>query len=229
MHLFDRLGPGDQLQIIEQPFRISGDAQEPLAEGHTHNRETLLFGFAILYFFVGQNGPQGRTPIDGDFRLVRQPFAVAVSLHRCLAPGLDLGRNRQLADGPAMLPFPVVPSIKQLQENPLRPLVIFWIRGIDLSVPVITEAEYLDLAPEGINVFAGRQTWMGAGLDGVFLRRQPEGIPAHRMQNISALHAQVATEDIRSRVSFRMPDVQPRPRRIRKHVEDVGFRLVGDI
>ena len=65
---------------------------------------------------------------------------------------------------------------------------------------------------------------MLAGLDGVLLGGQAERIPAHRMQHVETLRAFVARENIRGGVTFRMPDVQARAARIRKHVENVKFR-----
>ncbi len=62
-------------------------------------------------------------------------------------------------------------------------------------------------------------------LDRVLLRRQTECVPAHRMQNVEAAHAFVARDDVSGGVTFGMSDVQTRAARIRKHVEDVKFRL----
>ena len=65
---------------------------------------------------------------------------------------------------------------------------------------------------------------MLAGLHGVLLGGQAEGVPAHRMQHVQTLGAFVARENIRGGVTLRMADVQARAGRIRKHVEDVKFR-----
>ncbi len=70
---------------------------------------------------------------------------------------------------------------------------------------------------------------MRAGLDGILLGGQAEGIPAHGMQDIEAAHALVAREDIGGGVALGMADVQAGAGRIGEHVEDVVFRLVGDI
>ena len=65
---------------------------------------------------------------------------------------------------------------------------------------------------------------MLAGFDSVLLGGQAERIPAHRMQHVEAARAAVARQNVRGRVAFRMPDVQSRAARIRKHVEDVELR-----
>ena len=65
---------------------------------------------------------------------------------------------------------------------------------------------------------------MLAGLDGVLLGRQAEGVPTHGMKHMVAPGAPVTSEDIRGGVALRMADVQSRPRGIGKHVEDVVLR-----
>ncbi len=68
---------------------------------------------------------------------------------------------------------------------------------------------------------------MLAGLDGVLLGGQAEGIPAHRMQHVEAAHPLVAGEDVGGGVAFRVADVQARAARVGEHVEDVELRLRG--
>ena len=50
------------------------------------------------------------------------------------------------------------------------------------------------------------------GLDGILLGRQAKCVPAHRVQDVEAAQAFVASEDVGGRVAFRMPDVQARRR-----------------
>src|SRR5436190_2172027 len=45
------------------------------------------------------------------------------------------------------------------------------------------------------------------------------------MQEVEAAHAFVPRNDIGSRVTLRMANVQPSPARVGEHVEDVKFRL----
>ena len=123
----------------------------------------------------------------------------------------------------------VVPGVEQLQEDPLRPAEIVRIGGIDLAVPVVAEAEHLDLPAEVVDVLLRGDARMRAGLDGVLLGGQAEGVPAHRMQHVEAAHAPVAAQDVGGGVAFGMADVQPGPAGIGEHVEDVELRLVGEI
>jgi hypothetical protein len=46
-------------------------------------------------------------------------------------------------------------ALEQLEEDPLRPAEVLRIRGVDFPLPVVGEAERLDLAPEVRDVVAG--------------------------------------------------------------------------
>ena len=63
-----------------------------------------------------------------------------------------------------------------------------------------------------------------AGFDGVLLGRQTEGVPTHRMQNVAALGALVAGEDVGGGVAFRVANVEARAGWVGEHVEDVKLR-----
>ena len=109
----------------------------------------------------------------------------------------------------------------QLLEDPLRPLVVLRVGRVDLAVPVVREAERADLLAEAVDVLFRRDGGVRPRLDCVLLSRQPEGVPPHRVQDVEALHALVAAEDVRRRVALRVPDVKPRARRVGEHVETV--------
>src|ERR1041385_2653160 len=66
---------------------------------------------------------------------------------------------------------------------------------------------------------------MLTGLDRVLLSGKTEGVPTHRVQDVEAAQAFVARDDVCCRVTFRMTDVQPRPARVREHIEHVKLRL----
>ena len=66
---------------------------------------------------------------------------------------------------------------------------------------------------------------MLTGLDRVLFRWQPERIPAHGVQHVETAHPFVASDDISGGVTFGMSDMKTGAARIRKHVEDVEFRL----
>ncbi len=142
---------------------------------------------------------------------------------------LHVVRDRQLRDRPAALLAGVVPRVVQQQENPLRPAEIIRIGGIDFTVPVVTEAEHLDLPAERGDVLLGGGAGVRAGFDGVLLGRQAEGVPAHRVQDVEAAHALVAGQDVGGGVALGVADVQAGAARVGEHVEDVELRLVRQV
>ena len=58
----------------------------------------------------------------------------------------------------------------ELEKNPLRPLEIFGVGRVNFPVPIVTEAEHLDLPAEGVDVLFCGDGGMGAGVDGVLFR-----------------------------------------------------------
>src|SRR5262249_38260205 len=117
----------------------------------------------------------------------------------------------------------VVPGVEQLQEDPLGPLEVIGISRIDLTVPVVTEAEHLNLPAEVVDVLLCIHARMNAGLDRVLLRWQAERVPAHRVQDIEATAPAITAQDIGGGVALGMTDVQTGPAGIGEHVEDVAL------
>ncbi len=113
------------------------------------------------------------------------------------------------------------PLLVELLENPLRPLVVLRVRRVDLAVPVVRKAQRADLFAEAVDVLLRRDRRVRPRLDRVLLGRQAERVPPHRMQHVEALHPLVAAQDVRRRVPLGVPHVEPRPRRIREHVQTV--------
>ena len=62
-------------------------------------------------------------------------------------------------------------------------------------------------------------------LDGVLLGGQAVGVPAHRVQDVEAVHPLEAGQDVGGGVPFGVADVQPGPAGVGEHVEDVVLRL----
>ena len=111
--------------------------------------------------------------------------------------------------------------LEELAEDPLGPLHVAGIGGVDLAVPVVREAERLELLAVARDVAGGRHRRVLAGLHRVLLGGQAEGVPAHRVQHVEAAHALVAGEDVGRDVAFGVTDVQAFPGRIGEHVEHV--------
>ena len=91
---------------------------------------------------------------------------------------------------------------------------------------VVTEAQPADLLEVSLDVGLGGGARMRAGLHGVLLCGQPEGVEAHRVQDVVAVHPVIARVHIGGDEAQRVTDVQPRTRRIREHVldEQLGVR-----
>ena len=131
----------------------------------------------------------------------------------------------QFVDGAGFGGGVVEPAIEQLEEDPLGPLIVLQVGGGEFAVPVVAEAETLELPFEGLDgVFRGHAR-MDVGLHGVLLRRQAKRVPADGVQDVEALHSLVARQNVRGSVAFRVPDVQPRTRCVRKHIQHVVLRL----
>ena len=91
-------------------------------------------------------------------------------------------------------------------------------------LPVVGEAEHLELALEGRDVLERGRARVRAGLDRVLLGGKAERVPAHRMEDVEAAHALVARDDVGRGVALGVPDVEPGARRVREHVEHVRLR-----
>ena len=140
-----------------------------------------------------------------------------------------LVRQNALAGGaPVYAHFLLVGQalLEQLQENPLGPLVVARVGGIDLTRPVERQTKALELALEACDVLLGNLCRMNMVLDGKVLSRQTECIPAHRIQHVVALHALFARNDIQCGVGARMAYMQTLTGRIRELYERVELLLV---
>ena len=110
------------------------------------------FAHAILHFIIGEHGAERRTPVHPSFAQVREaeaqqdllldlflerlPFAVGEGAQRFFflvagdgtfilsAPSLFLKARDQFADRFCFLRHVIIPTIEELQEDPLRPLVV---------------------------------------------------------------------------------------------------------
>ena len=118
-------------------------------------------------------------------------------------------------------------ALVQLEEDPLRPPDVRRVGGVDLALPVVGEADRIDLAAEVGDRRRRRHARVDAVFDGVVLGRQPERVPAHRVQHAEALHPLPARDDVGGRVALAVPDVQAGAGRVGEHVQRVELRLRG--
>ncbi len=115
--------------------------------------------------------------------------------------------------------------LPHLEKNPLRPPIILRIRRIDFPFPVMSETDLRQLLLECHDILLHRNARVQLILQGILLRRQTEGIPPHRMQYAIPFELLEARDDIRRDIPARMPDMQPGPRRIREHIQNIVFLL----
>ena len=76
----------------------------------------------------------------------------------------------------------------ELEEDPLGPLVVAGVGGVDLPLPVKGVAQHLELTAEVLNVVVGHLGGVDVVFDGVVLGGQAEGVIAHGEQHIVAVH-----------------------------------------
>ena len=173
------------------------------------------------HLLVGKHGAQGRAPVDRRLRLVSEPVIVAIPGDGVRPLGGDLGGDRQLGDRPALLRRGVEPRVEEDEEDPLRPADVAGIGRCQHAIPVVTEAEHLQLPREGGDVPLRALPRRRAGADGVLFGGQAEGIEAHRVHHARAAHPLEPRHDVGGRVALRVADVQAVAAGIGKHVEDV--------
>ena len=89
--------------------------------------------------------------------------------------------------------------LEHLQEDPLGPLVVVGVGGVDAAVPIKAVAQHLQLAGEVGDVLLGDDGRVDMVLDGVVLRGQAEGIEADGVQHVVALHPLFAGDDVHGR------------------------------
>src|SRR5690606_13512431 len=121
----------------------------------------------------------------------------------------------------------IVPRIEKFNKNPLSPLIIRGIGSSYFTAPVERKTNLPKLFFISCDVLFCSNRRMCAGLDGILLRRKPKTVVTYRMKHVITLMSFIPCINIRCNVAQWMPDVQTRSRRIRKHIEDVIFRLLG--
>src|SRR5262249_23733644 len=144
---------------------------------------------------VGQHGAEARAPVDGRAAAVRQAVRVddlpaldgaqrapRAAVWRGAPARLEIGH--QLGDGSGPVGLGVVAGVEDLQEDPLRPPVVGDVGGGDAAAGVVAQAQPAQLAPVGGDVLLGVDAGVDAGLHGVLLGGQAEGVEAHRVQHV---------------------------------------------
>ena len=114
---------------------------------------------------------------------------------------------------------------EELDEDPLGPLVVLGVSGVDLTIPIEGQAQGFQLALEAGHVLGGDDFGVDVVLQGVVLGGQAESVPAHGVQDVVATLALFAGYDVQRSVAARMADVQASGRGIRELDQGVEFGL----
>ena len=196
------------------PFR----AADPVGLHRAHPLRPARQGGQVIHQGIG---------IGGD---AQKPLAQQAFFHLCpRAPGppfaihLFVGQHGLVDRIPVDAGLLLIgqAGIEELQEQPLGPAVVVGMAGGDLPLPVDRKAQPLQLAAHLGNVLLGPVRRIDAPFNRRVLRRQPERIPAHRMQHAPAPHALHAGIDIGDHIVAHMAHVQA-PRGIGEHREGIA-------
>ena len=162
-------------------------------------------------------------PLLEALRLDLRPAALAVAVDHLLV-GEDGLVDRAPVDQ-RLLPVGEAGG-EELEEDPLRPAVVGGLVARDLAVPVDRPPHAVHLLADRGDVPLGDDARMAALPDGRVLGGEPEGVVAHRAQDLEAHAAADVREHVSERVVLHVPHVEL-ARRVREHLEDVGVRGVG--
>ena len=110
--------------------------------------------------------------------------------------------------------------LEQLEEQPLGPAVVLRVGGVKARVPVSGDRVTLERFRLGVDVLVGPLGRMLVVLDRSVFRRQAEGVPADRVENVVALVQPVARYDVADCECLGVAHVEV-TRWVREHVEDI--------
>ena len=233
LHCLDLVGPVEQLQVVEKPVRVGGDAHHPLTQTLAEDRVVAALRTTVRGdLLVCQHRSQARAPVDHGVRQVDEAvFVDSLLLLRRIEVGVRaailggagacLKLANKLLNWARLLLILIEPGIEDLQEDPLRPLVKLRVRGGHRATTVVAQAQRVQLTRHVLNIRHRGRARVRTRLDGVLLRRQTESVVAKRVQHVLAQHAVVAREDIRRDVAQRMTHVQARAGGVGEHVLDI--------
>ena len=251
LHELDLLRPVDAVKVGDQTVAVLGDAHGPLTELTLEDREVATLGLAFGGdLLVGQHGAQTRAPVDRGLGDVRQTevvqdilllggsevgplLAIGLMARNVLFAGFELGH--ELGDracgalGAGRVGgLLVVPGIVDAREDPLGPTHVAGVDGGERAAVVEAQAHAVQLAAHVGDVRLGGHARMLTGLDRVLFRGQAEGVIAHGVQDVLALHAVVAARHIGGQIAQRVAHMQTLAGGVREHVHgEVGGAAFG--
>ena len=149
-------GPVEPFEVVLQPVGVGGDPQHPLPQRHADDGMAAAFALAVDHFFVGQHRAQRRAPVHRRVELDRPGDARPDSGGRRLRPAACTSAG--IGSSAIGRPFCCSASnqvSKSTQEDPLRPAEVLDVGRGQLAVPVVAEAEHLELPAERGDVLLG--------------------------------------------------------------------------
>ena len=117
---------------------------------------------------------------------------------------------------------------EKLEEDPLGPLVVAGIGGIDLPVPIEGETEALELRPKVCHILRGDDLRVDVVFDGEIFGGQTKGIPAHGIQHVVAVLTALAAHHVQGGVAAGVAHMQAGTRGVRELHQgiELGFGVV---
>ena len=171
--------------------------------------------------------------ISGDLEHPLALDAVNDLAAAALAHAVDnflVGQHALAAGAPVDVHFLLVSQtmLIQLQEDPLGPLVVLGVGGIDLAVPVKGKAQSLQLTAEVVHIVLGDNGRVDVVLHGKVLSGQAKSVPTHGIQHIVAVLTALAADHVQRGVAAGMAYMQAGTRRIRELDQciELGFFVV---
>ncbi len=113
--------------------------------------------------------------------------------------------------------------VEHLPENPLGPLVVFFVGGVDRPAPVKAEAYLLQLFRKVGNVPVGNDPGVYSVFYGIVLGGKAEGIKPDGKQHIIALHPPFSGDDLHAGVGLDVSHMHSRTGGVGKFNQPVEF------
>ena len=136
----DGVRPVESVEFPDKAVRKRGDPQHPLSERTAFDGMTAHLAFAVDDLLIGQHGAKFGAPVHRCFGHIGEPHGVGV--------GSGVGRDGFRTEG-----LRIEPGAVDLQKNPLSPLEIPGVGGVDLPRPIVGKTDPLKLALEMGHVF----------------------------------------------------------------------------
>ena len=118
-------------------------------------------------------------------------------IYSFLSPIALLGEDlHKLRNRACRLAIVTIIAVKQFEKYPLRPLIVVFVAGSHLSVPIVRQTQNVKLLSVSIDVLFGCNGRVLSCLDCVLFCRQSVRIVTHRVKYIEALQTFVSRKDV---------------------------------